>query len=180
MAKRDERAVSAGNIFLARDRPGARAGGNTGAAVAGAEPSFDAANLERSLRHGGGGCLGGTEYKRNAARLDVLRDRYFEKDGQAMRIKRDIHSRVNWGIANLMDEEQIAPRAAADFIFCRNVFIYFSENAIRRAVHSFAKFIRAPGYLFVGAAESLIRLTTDFNLIEIDDAFVYMKRERVI
>jgi chemotaxis protein methyltransferase CheR len=109
-----------------------------------------------------------------------LRDRYFEKEGPAMRIKRDIHSRVNWGIANLMEEEQIASRAAADFIFCRNVFIYFSENAIRRAVHSFAKFIRSPGYLFVGAAESLVRLTTDFNLIEIDDAFAYMKRQRVI
>ena len=78
-----------------------------------------------------------------------------------------------------MEPDQIAPFATADFIFCRNVFIYFSESAIGRAVRSFARFIRPPGYLFVGAAESLLRLTTDFNLIEIDDAFVYMKRERV-
>ena len=109
-----------------------------------------------------------------------LRDRYFEKEGPGWRIRSDIHGRIKWGIANLMEEEQIAPYAAADFIFCRNVFIYFSENAIRRAVRSFAKFIRPPGYLFVGAAESLLRVTTDFNLTEIDDAFVYVKRERVI
>ena len=79
-----------------------------------------------------------------------------------------------------MDESQIAPLAAADFIFCRNVFIYFSESAIGRVVRSFARFIRPPGYLFVGAAESLLRLTTDFTLTEIDDAFVYVKRERTV
>ena len=79
-----------------------------------------------------------------------------------------------------MDEQQIAPLATADFIFCRNVFIYFSESAIRRVIHSFAKFIRSPGYLFVGAAESLLRLSTDFTLTEIDDAFVYVKRQKVV
>jgi len=109
-----------------------------------------------------------------------LRDRYFEPKGADWRIRSDIHSRVNWNIANLIDEQQIAPLAAADFIFCRNVFIYFSESAIRRAVHSFAKFIRPPGYLFVGAAESLLRLSTDFTLTEVDDAFVYVKRQIVV
>jgi len=108
-----------------------------------------------------------------------LRDRYFEPKGTEWRISSDIHSRVKWGIANLIDEKQIAPLAAADFIFCRNVFIYFSESAIRRVVHSFAKYIRPPGYLFVGAAESLLRLSTDFTLTEIGDAFVYVKRQRV-
>jgi chemotaxis protein methyltransferase CheR len=109
-----------------------------------------------------------------------LRERYFEPDGSNWRIKSDIHSRVNWGLANLMDERQIAPFATADFIFCRNVFIYFSETAIGRAVRSFSRYLRPPGYLFVGAAESLLRLTTDFTLTEIDDAFVYQKRQRTI
>jgi chemotaxis protein methyltransferase CheR len=109
-----------------------------------------------------------------------LRDRYFESDDSGSRVRRDIHSRIKWSIANLMDETQVATLAAVDFIFCRNVFIYFSESAIGRVVRSFARFIRSPGYLFVGAAESLLRLTTDFNLTEVDDAFVYVKRERVI
>lgn len=110
----------------------------------------------------------------------TLRDRYFEKEGSARRIRSDMHARVKWGIANLIEEEQIAESADADFIFCRNVFIYFSENAIRRAVRSFARFIRPPGYLFVGAAESLLRVSTDFTLTEVDNAFVYAKRERVL
>jgi chemotaxis protein methyltransferase CheR len=33
----------------------------------------------------------------------------------------------------------------------------------------------SPGYLFVGAAESLLKLTTDFELKEIGDAFCYVK-----
>jgi len=109
-----------------------------------------------------------------------LRDRYFEPDGSDWRVRSDIHSRIKWGLANLMEEDQISPLAGADFIFCRNVFIYFSESAISRVVRSFSRYIRPPGYLFVGAAESLIRLTTDFNLTEIDDAFVYVKRERAV
>jgi chemotaxis protein methyltransferase CheR len=107
-----------------------------------------------------------------------LRDRYFDAEGPDWRVRSDIHARIKWRVANLMEEDEIASLAAADFIFCRNVFIYFSEHAIGRAVRSFARFIRSPGYLFVGAAESLLRLTTDFNLIEVDDAFVYVKRER--
>lgn len=110
----------------------------------------------------------------------ALRDRYFERDGSDWRVSSDIHSRVKWGLANLMEEDQISPLADANFIFCRNVFIYFSESAIGRVVRSFSRHIRPPGYLFVGAAESLIRLTTDFTLTEIDDAFVYVKRERTV
>ncbi len=109
-----------------------------------------------------------------------LRDRYFERDGSDWRVNSDIHSRVKWGLANLMEEDQISPLAGANFIFCRNVFIYFSESAIGRVVRSFSRHIRPPGYLFVGAAESLIRLTTDFTLTGIDDAFVYVKRERTV
>jgi chemotaxis protein methyltransferase CheR len=107
-----------------------------------------------------------------------LRDRYFDCKSSGWRVKSELHSRIKWELANLMDEGQIAPFASADFIFCRNVFIYFSESAIGRVVRSFSRFIRPPGYLFVGAAESLLRLTTDFNLTEVDDAFVYLKRER--
>jgi chemotaxis protein methyltransferase CheR len=121
-------------------------------------------------------------YKERAFRNlpEHLRARYFEQDGPTWRVKRNIHTRIKWKVANLVDHDQIADMASSNFIFCRNVFIYFSENAISRAVRYFAKFIRPPSYLFVGAAESLLRLTTDFTLTEIDDAFVYVKRERAL
>ena len=107
-----------------------------------------------------------------------LRARYFAREGAgpAWRVREDLHARVRWGVANLMDEREVAELASANVIFCRNVFIYFSESAIGKTVRSFARFIRPPGYLFVGTSESLLRLTTDFILEEINDAFVYVKQ----
>jgi len=67
--------------------------------------------------------------------------------------------------------------AAAPIVFCRNVFIYFSAEAIRRTVHSFAEQMPTEGHLFVGASESLLRLTNDFTLDEIGGAFVYLKKK---
>ena len=110
----------------------------------------------------------------------ALRERYFIRDdlSRTWKVRSEIHARVKWDIANLMDEGKIAELAAAHVIFCRNVFIYFSDSAITRAIRSFAKYIRQPSYLFVGASESLIRLSADFTLTEIDDAFVYVKQPR--
>jgi len=106
-----------------------------------------------------------------------LRERYFTRDasGTSWRVRRDIHSRIKWGVANLVDEQQIGGLATADIIFCRNVFIYFSDNAICRTVNSFAKYLRPPGYLFIGTSESLVRLGAEFTLTEIDGAFLYVK-----
>jgi chemotaxis protein methyltransferase CheR len=75
-----------------------------------------------------------------------------------------------------MNEAEVAPWAAANVIFCRNVFIYFSDQTIGRTVRSFAARIRPPGYLFVAASESLLRISADFELQEIGSAFVYVKR----
>jgi chemotaxis protein methyltransferase CheR len=77
-----------------------------------------------------------------------------------------------------MDEAQVAPRAAANVIFCRNVFIYFSNQSIGKTVRTFAAHIRPPGHLFVAASESLLRVSEDFELQEIGNAFVYVRRPR--
>src|ERR1043166_2851225 len=74
---------------------------------------------------------------------------------------------------NLTSEADIALAAmASPVIFCRNVLIYFSESAARKTVRIFAERMPRPGYLFVGAAESLSKLTSDFKLREIGAAFV--------
>ena len=87
-----------------------------------------------------------------------------------------LQARVEWHVANLVQPAEIASFARSGVIFCRNVFIYFSEDAICQTIHTFAERMPAPGYLFVGASESLLRRTTDFTLEEIGGAFVYVKR----
>jgi chemotaxis protein methyltransferase CheR len=107
-----------------------------------------------------------------------LRAKYFTQEGETKtwRVDAKLHAGVEWGVVNLMDEAEVAPRAAADIIFCRNVFIYFSNQSISRTVRTFAAHIRPPGYLCVAASESLLRLSEDFELQEIGDAFVYVRR----
>jgi chemotaxis protein methyltransferase CheR len=109
-----------------------------------------------------------------------LRARYFTQEGETKtwRVDARLHACVEWGVVNLMNEAEVAPRAAANVIFCRNVFIYFSSQSISRTVRAFAAHIRPPGYLFVAASESLLRLSEDFELQEIGDAFVYERRPR--
>ena len=65
--------------------------------------------------------------------------------------------------------------AGTPAIFCRNAFIYFSRQAMRRVVDAFADLMPPRGYLFVGASESLLSLTDRFTLQEIERAFVYVK-----
>jgi chemotaxis protein methyltransferase CheR len=88
-----------------------------------------------------------------------------------------LKKRISWTQANLLEPVEIAPLASVSIIFCRNVFIYFSSNSVRRVVDSFAGHMTPPAYLFVGAAESLLKVTDDFELEEISNAFVYVKRK---
>jgi chemotaxis protein methyltransferase CheR len=105
-----------------------------------------------------------------------LRDLYFTPEKDGWRVAPRLHQRVlSWERVNLMDAADVRRRANVDVIFCRNVFIYFSETGVRRVVNTFADVMHTPGYLCVGAAESLLRVTTRFDLQEIAGAFVYVK-----
>jgi chemotaxis protein methyltransferase CheR len=106
----------------------------------------------------------------------ALRDRYFTPVEDCWRVRPELHSRIQYRRANLLSQAEIAPLAAARFVFCRNVFIYFSTETIRAVVAGFGRRMPRPGYLFVGISESLLRVSTEFSLEEIGGSFVYVKR----
>jgi chemotaxis protein methyltransferase CheR len=83
---------------------------------------------------------------------------------------------ASWTTVNLLARDEVEPLAASPVVFCRNAFIYFSPESVRRVVDTFAAAMPAPGYLCVGASESLLNVTTKFTLEELDGAFVYVKR----
>jgi len=102
-----------------------------------------------------------------------LREKYFIEVPGGQQIRSELSAKVTWGLANLIDAETVRRFANSQFVFCRNVFIYFSQPAIRQTVDLFARNMERPGYLFVGASESLLRLTNDFELQDAGEAFVY-------
>ena len=105
-----------------------------------------------------------------------LKEKYFTPNGREWHIAPALRERIKWTQANILEADETALLASVSVIFCRNVFIYFSPGAVRRVVDSFAERMIAPAFLFVGAAESLLKVTDDFELEEIGNAFVYVKR----
>lgn len=104
-----------------------------------------------------------------------LREKYFEAVPGGWEISPEIKKRVTFMRVNLLELGEIAPLARVQAIFCRNVFIYFSRHTIRQTVAMIAVRMPPSGCLFVGASESLLRLTTDFELKEIGGALVYVR-----
>jgi chemotaxis protein methyltransferase CheR len=106
----------------------------------------------------------------------ALRERYFAPAAGGMQLDPAIMARVAFHQINLADPEQTARFAASPVVYCRNVFIYFSPASIARVLASFARHMPPGGHLFVGASESLLKLTDDFDLHQLGDAFVYRRR----
>ena len=115
---------------------------------------------------------------RSFRHLDLTRkERYFKPEGDLWRVDPRLQSRIQYTTANLLSSAEIAPLAHADVIYCRNVFIYFSDDAIRQVIAEFVQNMPAPGYVFLGSAESLVRLGTELSLEEMAKAFVYVKHQ---
>ncbi len=119
-------------------------------------------------------------YRERALRSlpDDLRKKYFAETEGGFRLSPSIVSRVQFHKANILEPKEIAIMSTSPVIFCRNVFIYFSPETIRRALFLFATNMPSGGHLFVGVSESLLKLTNEFDLHEIQDAFVYLRRAR--
>lgn len=101
------------------------------------------------------------------------RARYFTPEEDAWVVDPMLHARVQFDVVNLMDADAVAAHGRAPVVLCRNLFIYFSERSVLRALESFARTMERPGYLCLGTSESLLRLQTPFELREIGDAFIY-------
>lgn len=107
-----------------------------------------------------------------------LQEKYFDRDGTRWSPVAAIRRAVRFSVVNLVQPEHVGPHATSDAIFCRNVFIYFPDDVIRRVVNTFAEHMPPDGYLFVGASESLTRLGVDLELAEVGHAFAYVKEGR--
>ena len=118
------------------------------------------------------------QYRERAFRAlpPALREKYFVRAGDLETPVCSLKARVkSWSVVNLMNAAAVSASANAHAIFCRNAFIYFSRESVRRVVATFADSMLTPGYLFVGASESLLQVSDRFVLQQVDGAFVYVK-----
>lgn len=99
--------------------------------------------------------------------------KYFRPFQGGFLISDDIKRMVDFSRINLLDERAVARMGPVDAIFCRNVLIYFDKPTQKRVVEAFAKALRPRGFLFLGHAESIMRLTDRYDPIVTPSAIYY-------
>ena len=76
---------------------------------------------------------------------------------------------------NLLDEDRSRVFGSADAIFCRNVLIYFDARARKTAIEVLYERLNPGGVLLLGHSESLLNVSTAFELLHLRDDLVYRK-----
>ncbi|MBT6179750.1 MAG: protein-glutamate O-methyltransferase CheR [Deltaproteobacteria bacterium] len=107
-------------------------------------------------------------------RPDVM-TRYFRREGARFRINENIRRQVTFEQANLIDSSTLVGYQNFDVIFCRNVMIYFARESREQLLQEFLERLRPGGYLLLGHSESLVNLSTGFELIPLKRGIVYRK-----
>lgn len=101
----------------------------------------------------------------------ALRARHFVRDGSMWRISPALRQAVMFRVFNLLDDARALGRF--DIIFCRNVLIYFDAATKTRVLASLRRVLAPDGALYLGGAETVIGLQTDFVPLA-DEAGVYI------
>lgn len=100
-----------------------------------------------------------------------IQAKYFEKEGNFYKVKDEIKRCVTFKKHNLLRDNY---ESNFDLIVCRNVMIYFTEEAKDQIYTNFSKSLRKDGILFVGSTEQIFNPSRyDF---EVEDTFFYRKK----
>jgi chemotaxis protein methyltransferase CheR len=93
--------------------------------------------------------------------------RYFVADGrpaQSYRVAPALRAQVQFQRVNLV--ERLPWPHLYPVIFCRNVMIYFDRTTQERVVQQLSERLEPGGYLFVGHAESLTRISHGLEYVQ--------------
>lgn len=85
-----------------------------------------------------------------------------ERAGQ-IKVRPELQAMVAFKHLNLMQDWPM--QGPLDFIFCRNVMIYFDQDTQARLLNRMASLLKPEGYLFVGHSEALARHAANFSLV---------------
>lgn len=100
-----------------------------------------------------------------------MKEQYFVQEGQFYKIKDEVKRTVTFKKHNLLKDSY---ESNLDLIVCRNVMIYFTEEAKDQIYKHFSQSLRSGGILFVGSTEQIFN-PSRYGL-EVEDTFFYRKK----
>lgn len=114
-----------------------------------------------------------SQYGRNSFRGADLgfRDRHFIAEGEGWHLRPEIRRQVRFHARNLFADGEIPGSGAYDFIFCRNLLIYFDRPTQDRAIDLLVQRLSPAGALFVAPAEVALLMDHGFTPVRIPRSF---------
>ena len=106
---------------------------------------------------------------------DEALNRYFIPAESGYQIVDSVRRMCHFGQLNLLDTLRASNVGRVDVIFCRNVLIYFDEETKKRVIDTLYQRLVPGGYLLLGHSESLLNVSTAFELVHLKEDLVYRK-----
>lgn len=99
--------------------------------------------------------------------------RFFTKVGDGFQVNKELMDTIHFDYHNLIYDSGVRN---LDVVFCRNVLIYFDEEAQNAVVNKFYDAMASHSFLFIGHSESLFGMKTKFQFLKTDWACLYEKK----
>ncbi|QCI14334.1 chemotaxis protein CheR [Pseudomonas putida] len=117
-------------------------------------------------------------YGRNAFRGNDLafRDRHFDPLEDGHRLHERVRQQVNLQVGNVLDPALASREGLYDFVFCRNLLIYFDSTTQQRVFEVLKRLAHAQGVLFIGPAEGGLLARLGMRSLGIAQAFAYTRQ----
>ncbi|GIO22623.1 protein-glutamate O-methyltransferase CheR [Oceanobacillus sp. J11TS1] len=100
----------------------------------------------------------------------ALKKKYFTSQGTIFQVDPALRKHIRFERHNLLEDDY---PTGVDLIVCRNVLIYFTDDAKNNIFHNFSKALTKDGCLFVGSTEQIFN-PEQFGFY-LEDSFFYRK-----
>lgn len=104
-----------------------------------------------------------------------LKRKYFVEQPDGLHVADELRPWCHFGHLNLLEPAKATVVGRVDVILCRNVLIYFDDASRRQVIDMFYDRLVPGGFLLLGHSESLLNVTTAFELVHLRDDLVYRK-----
>ncbi|WP_223532491.1 MULTISPECIES: CheR family methyltransferase [unclassified Pseudomonas] len=117
-------------------------------------------------------------FGKNSFRGDdiAFRDRHFIAEGESYRLDQRVLEQVRLQVGNLLDPALLAGEPPFDFVFCRNLLIYFDQPTQKQVFEVLKCLTHVDGVLFIGPAEGSLLGRLGMRSIGIAQSFAFSRQ----
>ena len=104
-----------------------------------------------------------------------FRDRHFTEEPSGYRIADRVREQVRLQVGNLLDPALLANEPTYDFVFCRNLLIYFDQPTQKQVFDVLKELTHVDGVLFIGPAEGSLLGRHGMRSIGVPQSFAFSR-----